>query len=479
MRAGARPAAARLPQRRTPTATGRSGSCSSSASATSAPATRTATSCSGRCWRWRSTCSPPTTRRSSTRSCPFFHAEGDERAEHGDAARATSSARSALIARRVIPGTQLAAYGHGDWNDSLQPADPAMRERLCSAWTVTLHHQTLATLAAALRASGRGGRGRARGAAARASATTSSACSSRTASSPGFAYFARRRARRATCCTRATASTGIRYSLLPMIHAILADLLHAASRRERHVDADPRAPARAPTARASSTGRCRTAAGSQRYFQRAETSTFFGREIGLMYTHAHLRYAEAMAHFGDAEALLPRAAAGQPRRPARRWCRTRGCARPTATRRAPTPAFAGPLRGRGALRRGADRARCRSEGGWRVYSSGAGHRAAPGPRVPARPAPRARASSASIPVLPRALDGLRARSSSPGRAVELALPRRQRAAAGRRRCALNGAAAALRARGESLPRGRRARGDGRAARAAARRRATRSWSELG
>ena len=38
-----------------------------------------------------------------------------------------------------IPGTALAAYGHGDWNDSLQPADPAMREHMCSAWTVTLH----------------------------------------------------------------------------------------------------------------------------------------------------------------------------------------------------------------------------------------------------------------------------------------------------------------------------------------------------
>src|SRR4029453_17855749 len=42
--------------------------------------------------------------------------------------------------------------------------------------------------------------------------------------------------------------------------------------------------------------------GLQRWFQRAETSTFFGREIGLMYTHAHLRWAEALAHLGDGEA---------------------------------------------------------------------------------------------------------------------------------------------------------------------------------
>ena len=61
----------------------------------------------------------------------------------------------ALTRRRRISGTALAAYGHGDWNDALQPADPAMRENMCSAWTVTLHHQTLTTLARALRLVGR------------------------------------------------------------------------------------------------------------------------------------------------------------------------------------------------------------------------------------------------------------------------------------------------------------------------------------
>src|SRR6185295_13994776 len=32
-----------------------------------------------------------------------------------------------------------------------------------------------------------------------------------------------------------------------------------------------------------------------------QTATYFGREIGLMYMHAHLRYAQALAHVGDAE----------------------------------------------------------------------------------------------------------------------------------------------------------------------------------
>ena len=41
--------------------------------------------------------------------------------------------------------------------------------------------------------------------------------------------------------------------------------------------------------------------GPQRFFQRAESARFFGREIGLMYMHAHLRYAQALAHVGEAE----------------------------------------------------------------------------------------------------------------------------------------------------------------------------------
>jgi cellobiose phosphorylase len=43
--------------------------------------------------------------------------------------------------------------------------------------------------------------------------------------------------------------------------------------------------------------------GPQVLFQRAESAAFFGREIGLMYTHAHLRYTQAMALLGDGEEL--------------------------------------------------------------------------------------------------------------------------------------------------------------------------------
>jgi 1,2-beta-oligoglucan phosphorylase len=43
--------------------------------------------------------------------------------------------------------------------------------------------------------------------------------------------------------------------------------------------------------------------GREHLFKRAESAANVGREIGLQYVHAHLRYAEAMAKVGDADAL--------------------------------------------------------------------------------------------------------------------------------------------------------------------------------
>src|ERR1017187_10458658 len=87
-------------------------------------------------------------------SGPFFDPHGSETSERASIWEHAQRALS-MIEKRVIAGTALAAYGHGDWNDALQPADPRLREHMCSAWTVTLHYQMLKTLAAACRRVGR------------------------------------------------------------------------------------------------------------------------------------------------------------------------------------------------------------------------------------------------------------------------------------------------------------------------------------
>ncbi len=146
--------------------------------------------------------------------------------------------------------------------------------------------------------------------------------------------------------------------------------------------------------------------GLQRHFQRAESSTFFGREIGIMYTHAHLRYAEAMAHWGDADAALSRTAAGEPDRPARGGRAARARARLNCYTSSSDACFADRYDAASRydeLKAGA----VAVEGGWRVYSSGAGiaTQLIRGALLGLR---QSQSRLAIDPVLPRSLDGLRA-----------------------------------------------------------------------
>lgn len=332
---------------------------------------------------------------------PFFHPGGDAEAEHA-AVWAHVERALACVARRLIPGTQLIAYGHGDWNDSLQPADPAMRERLCSAWTVTLHHETLAMLAAGLRTVGRAADAAPLEALAHAVHAEFTQRLLPDGQLPGFAYFHDDGQVDYLLHPRDRA-TGIHHRLLPMIHAILADLLtpeqaaaHVGLVRTHLLGADgARLFDRPPAYRG----------GQQRHFQRAESSTFFGREIGLMYTHAHLRYAAAMAHYGDTDAFFT----------ALRRAHPIGLTRvvPTAAPRQANCYYSSSDavvadRYEAAERYADVRAgRVTYEGGWRVYSSGAGiafrliHEYFLGLR-------RTRSVLGIDPCVPKALDGMSA-----------------------------------------------------------------------
>jgi cellobiose phosphorylase len=95
--------------------------------------------------------------------------------------------------------------------------------------------------------------------------------------------------------------TGLRYSLLPMKRSIIGGLFtaeqaqhHLRLIREHLLFPDG---ARLMDRPVGYHG------GLEEIFRRAESSSFFGREVGLMYVHAHLRYGEAMAALGEVDAL--------------------------------------------------------------------------------------------------------------------------------------------------------------------------------
>ena len=228
---------------------------------------------------------------------PFFDSRGTDVAERATVWEHVKRALS-LIEKRVIPGTALAAYGHGDWNDSLQPADPAMRERLCSAWTVTLHFQTLVSLASALRSVGRAHEADGFEKSAEAVQRDFQRLLVVDGVLTGYALFEDGTPPR-YLLHPSDNTTGIHYSSLAMIHAILENMLTPAQAREHLMLIDEHLSA--PDGVRLFDRPMPYHGGPQRLFQRAETATFFGREIGLMYMHAHLRYAQALAHVGDAE----------------------------------------------------------------------------------------------------------------------------------------------------------------------------------
>ncbi len=227
---------------------------------------------------------------------PYYHPDGEKAAEHATVWQHVSCALE-LIRRRVIPDTHLAAYGHGDWNDALQPAEPEWRDRLCSAWTVTLNYQTLISLAEGLETIGREGDALALR---REAETVKDEFQQLLISDDvvaGLVYF-HKDGSRDLLLHPADQQTGLRYSLLPIIHAVINDMFTRAQ-AAKHFDII-RNHLTGPDGARLFDKPLAYRGGIQRFFQRAESASFFGREIGLMYTHAHLRYCEALARYGDA-----------------------------------------------------------------------------------------------------------------------------------------------------------------------------------
>jgi cellobiose phosphorylase len=318
-----------------------------------------------------------------------------------------------LIEKRVIPGTSLAAYGHGDWNDSLQPADPAMREKMCSAWTVTLHHQALVSLASVLRPLGR-----------ETEAERFEAWAQKIKKDfqrllvvdgvlTGYALFNDEKHPR-YLLHPSDQSTGVHYSSLAMIHAIIEDLLTPEQSREHLKLIDQHLST--PDGVRLFDRPMPYHGGLQKLFQRAETATFFGREIGLMYTHAHLRYAQALAHVGEAEKFLHALCQANPigirSIVAKATLRQANCYYSSSD-----AAFEDRYQASEEYQR-IGRGSIALDGGWRVYSSGAG--IALGLIIRRFLGVSQEGSVLRIdPVIPATLNGLRVESTLLGRAVEL------------------------------------------------------------
>ncbi len=295
-------------------------------------------------------------------------ADNLERTVRKDSVAAHIGKLVSTVRERFVPGAHLVRYGEGDWNDSLQPADPAMRDLMVSSWTVALLFQQLRRAAKIYRRSGRAVEAEEFDQLADAMRRDFNAHLIRDETVAGYAIFAPGAAKPELLLHPSDKRTGLSYSLLPMTRAILSGLFtpeqtrhHLTLIREHLLFSDGARLMDRPVAYRG---------GPETIFRRAESAAFFGREIGLMYVHAHLRYAEAMAVLGDSDALFNLLDIVNPV--------TVGVRLPQAAPRQRNAFFSSSdaaFPDRASASAQWERVRARTigcEGGWRIYSSGPG-----------------------------------------------------------------------------------------------------------
>lgn len=208
----------------------------------------------------------------------------------------------AYIRSHFLHDTHLSAYGDGDWDDTLQPASASLRAYMASSWTVALTYQTLRGFGRLLLADAQSADqatfGREAEALAAGIRRDFGTYMEPEGVIPGFLYL-EQRDRPQKLLHPDDAGTGIRYRLLPMTRSMIAELL-TPEQAERHYELIKRElyfpdGVRLMDRPASYDG------GVSTRFKRAEQAANFGREIGLQYVHAHIRFIEAMAKLGKAD----------------------------------------------------------------------------------------------------------------------------------------------------------------------------------
>ncbi len=176
-----------------------------------------------------------------------------------------------------MPGTALPSYGNGDWDDSLQPANPAMKTHMVSGWTAGLALQSLGALSRVWTMAGFERNARQLDTFVARMKSDFRTHIIRDGVAAGFVLFEGEKS--IPLLHPTDEETGIHYRLLPINRAIISELF-SPQEVEFHLDLvhrhlkfpdGVRLMDRSPQYRG----------GISVHFQRAETAAHFGREIGL------------------------------------------------------------------------------------------------------------------------------------------------------------------------------------------------------
>lgn len=199
-----------------------------------------------------------------------------------------------VIEARFLPGTRLISYAGGDWDDTLQPASPELRRVLVSSWTQALAAETMGVLADALYYPMHTLASKAKDHAKDITADFNSklivdgVVAGLVRMEPDGSITPMLHPR--------DTETGIRYRLISLSRSIIAGIVSWRQAAENLKLAQEHL--RFPDGLHLMDRPVRYEGGNSVLFQRAEQDANVGREAGLMYTHAHIRYIEALVKAG-------------------------------------------------------------------------------------------------------------------------------------------------------------------------------------
>ena len=231
---------------------------------------------------------------------PYYHEKGPAQAEQSPLGEHVDRLIK-MIAGSFMPGTALVPFDGGDWNDSLQPVSKDLAQRMISSWTVEMNYQAFSHYQLVYEKTGN----------TRKAGELKDICEKIKADFNKFlvkdgvvaGYGLVENDRSISVLLHPSdTTTGIQYSILPMNRGIISEIFtheqaqHHQDLIEKHL--------KGPDGARLMDRPPRYKGGIQTIFQRAESSTFFGREIGLMYVHEHIRYAESQAWTGRADAFI-------------------------------------------------------------------------------------------------------------------------------------------------------------------------------
>ena len=230
---------------------------------------------------------------------PYFHEIGIANAEKTPLSEHVDRLIN-MIVNSFIPGTALVPFGGGDWNDSLQPVSKELAERMISSWTVEMNYQAFTQYQLVYEQTNT-----------KKAKELKRICEQikadfnkyliRDGVVAGYGLVEEDRSI-SLLLHPSDDKTNIRYSLLPMNRGIISEIF-TNEQAQQHLDLIEQQ-LKGPDGARLMNRPLKYKGGIQTLFQRAESSTFFGREIGLMYVHEHIRYAESLARAGRADAFL-------------------------------------------------------------------------------------------------------------------------------------------------------------------------------